>query len=880
MSEQARPDPDALLAKMREDDNGRGRLKIFLGMCPGVGKTYAMLLAAQQRQEEGVDTVIGVLETHGRIETQAVAAGLHRIPARTFTHRGLSLQEMDLDAILARKPDLVLVDELAHSNLAGGRHPKRYQDVLEILDAGIDVYTTVNIQHIESHSDVVSQFTGVPVHETVPDTVLDGADEIELIDLSPDELRKRLEEGKVYLGPRAAAAAENFFRVGNLKALREVALRVTAELADKELQTFLHDNRSRGYRKTRERLLVAVGPSPYSEPLIRWTRRMATASHGSWMALYVDTGTVLDPVKKSRLEANLTLARTLGAEVLMTSGADVTDALIRTAQEHHVSQIVIGKPLTPRVVDFLRGGSLVDKLIRKSGDIDIYVVRADKKAAPWRPSLSDLNSRQILRECGIGAAIVLTVTLAGLLLAPSIGYMAVGLLYLLAVLGASTTLSALPIFFTATLTALAWNFLFIQPLYTFAISNIHDAILFGTYFVVAIITGQLHARMHRREASERRREEQATALYRFTSEIAASRTLDEALSAGVRSIESLFDVRAAVLNDRLDALVGVAPNAKEIAVADWSLKNRKIAGRFTDTLPQSTGLYLPLQSSEGAFGVLSITTERPLSLQERQLLETFSVQIALLLERAQLKLQTERVELEARSRQLQKTLLDSISHEFKTPLSVITTAVESITPDSPTSVPLLEEIRIATDRLTRVVGNLLDMTRIETGSVRPVMAWCDLSDLIDQSVERIASELGARTVEVKVDASVSACSVDAGLLQEVFCNLLRNAAQNSPNGSIISIHATSSQRGMNIIVRDQGRGIREEEAVQIFDKFHRGGDARPGGLGLGLSIVRGFVEAHGGSIQSAPRMDGRDGVEFHITLPVATRAIENLANAP
>lgn len=485
MTSENRPDPDALLAEIAPPSIGEGRLKIFLGMCPGVGKTFAMLLAGQARQEEGAEVVIGVIETHGRIETTAIAAGLGRIPRKKFTHRGVTLEEMDLDAILTRKPQLALVDELAHSNAAGSRHPKRWQDVMELLQAGIDVYTTLNIQHIESQRDVVRQITGVAVHETVPDSVIDRADEIELIDLTPEQLRKRLEEGKVYLGERAVTASTNFFREGNLKALREIALRITAEKADRDLRIFMRSRRIDGPWRSRERFLVAVGGSPFSERLIRLARRAATAVHGTWIAVSVDTGKTTDSAVQTRLETNLALARSLGAEVILTTGTSIADALLRVSRENNVSQIIVGKPLVHPVIEWLSGGSLVGKLIRHSGDIDITVVRADKSARPWKPDFSALGRPPFLRELGIGALAVTGTTVLGMLLQPAIGYSTVGLLYLLAVLVSATVLSRAAILAMATLTAFAWNLLFIPPTLTFRIGGIHDTVLFGLYFVVA-----------------------------------------------------------------------------------------------------------------------------------------------------------------------------------------------------------------------------------------------------------------------------------------------------------------------------------------------------------------------------------------------------------
>ncbi len=874
-----RPDPDALLAALNEEEenSSRGRLKIFLGMCPGVGKTYAMLLDAQQRQEEGKEVVIGVIETHGRIETQALTAGVARVPKRKVEHRGVVLEEMDLDGILARKPDIVLVDELAHSNVAGGRHPKRYQDVFELLDAGIDVFTTLNVQHIESYRDIVTQITGAPMNESVPDSVIDRADEIELIDISPGQLRRRLEEGKIYLGDRAVTASDNFFREGNLKALREIALRITAERADRELREFMRSRRIQGPWKSRERFLVAVGTSPFSEHLIRWTRRISTLTHGTWMAVFIDTGRVMSEAAKARLEKNLTLARTLGAEVLTAAGENVTETLLRVAREHNASQIVVGKPLTHPLFDLLRGGSLVDKLIRRSGDIDVYVVRAEKSAKPWRPDFRGLGSPRVLREFGLSCLLVLATTAAGLVLRPFIGYMAVGLLYLLGILLGSMVLSRWPLLLAGALTALAWNFLFITPYYTLYISNAHDLILFGLYFVVALVMGHLSARLRQREQAERRREEQATALYHFSRDIVTSRSLTDAIREGVRHINELFGVTATVLvGSGLELAAGESLNPREMAVASWVLDKKEQAGRFTNTLPQSEGTYLPLRAGENVAGVLGLRGRSALSLTERQLLETFAAQIALLIERESLMKEAEAVRIEEKSRRLQKTLLDSVSHEFKTPLAVISSAAENLAAHPDQSLAFVEEIRIAAARLHRIVANLLDITRIETGAVKPRLAWCDLREVAEAAVQRVRDVLDDRSVGMSLTEEAGACRLDSGLLEEMLGNLLRNAAQHSPAGS--SIHLAARKEGGDLIVAvsNEGPGLSADEEARIFEKFHRGPGAIPGGLGLGLSIVRGFAEAQGGSVSASPRSDGKPGAEFQIRLPVETKSAESI----
>ncbi len=877
MSEELRPDPDALLAAIASPASGEGQLKIFLGMCPGVGKTYAMLLAGQTRQEEGVEVVIGVLETHGRVETTAVAAGLPRIPLKPITHRGVTLAEMDLDAILARRPQLALVDELAHSNAVTSRHPKRWQDVMELLKAGIDVYTTLNIQHIESQRDVVRQITGAPVHETVPDSVIDRADEIELIDLTPEQLRKRLDEGKVYLGDRAAAAAANFFREGNLRALREIALRLTAEKADRDLRAYLRARRIAGPFRSRERFLVAVGASPFSGQLIRLARRAASTVHGTWIAVHIDTGQPLDPAGTARLEAHLALARSLGAEVILTSGTNIADAILRVAAENNVTQILVGKPLGHPLWELLTGRSLVNRLIRRSGDIDITVVRAEKSGHRWRPDFAALRRPSFWRELGLGTLAVLATTLLGVLLLPAIGYSTVGLIYLLTILLCATALSQAAILATAALSALVWNFLFIPPIFTFRIGGADDVVLFVMYFVVALVTGQLHARLRLRERAERRREEQTRALYQFSRALTEPAGLPATMAAAAASLRAIFAADVAICLPAADGrlsgepIAGPALNERERAVAEWVLARGEPAGRFTHTLPQSPGFHLPLRTADATTGVLVlfVPANRSLRLEERQMLETFAAQLAVAVERHRLHESAARAEVEERSRQLQKSLLDSVSHELRTPLAVIAASAQRLSTSAPDEEGLLDEILTATRRLARVVNNLLSLTRLESGSVQPRPEWCDLTDIVDQAVTAVRPDAPDRAFPITIAPDAATLRVDAGLLEETLRNLIRNAAQHTPVGTPVEITARRHGDTVTLTVSDHGPGIPPSRRDAVFAKFVRGPDARPGGLGMGLALARGFVEALGGTLTLAARPDGAAGSTFTVTLPAS-----------
>jgi two-component system sensor histidine kinase KdpD len=880
MAESPRPDPDALLASLKRDEQRaqRGRLKVFFGMCPGVGKTYAMLRAARQELRDGVDLVAGVVETHQRAETEALLAGLPVMPRQEIEHRGIRVTEMDLEAILARKPRLVLVDEFAHTNAPGSRHPKRYQDVVELLDAGLDVYTTLNVQHIESRADAVRQITGAPVHETVPDSVFELADQIELIDLTPEALRERLAEGKVYLGDRAAVAAENFFKDTHLTALRELALRFVAERVDKRLRELRANTPLKTIWRSGERLLVAVGPSPSSTQLVRWTRRMAAAQGGSWIAVSVESSRSLATDAQRRLEQNLALARELGAEVVITHDDDVADALVRVALQNNATQIVVGKSRSPRWLDAFRGGNLVDRLLRLSGPIDIYVVPAERTAdktaswLDWRPI-----ERSPAREYGEIAGWLAALTLGCWFIAPHFGYLAVGMLYLLAVVALSLRVGRGPVFAAGVLSALTWNFLFIPPLFTFVIQKFEDGVMFGTYFVVALIAGQLTARIRAQERHERMREDRATALFHLTQALSAARTLDDAVFAALRQADTLFAAQSALLLGNHDH-AGLTPHfagsftltEKELGVADWVWRNRKKAGRFTDTLPSAEGFHVPLVREDTAVGVLIVRVppEAALTLAQRDLLESFATQLALLVERESLRAAGEREKLLAESEKLHRALLDGVSHELKTPLAVLTGAIENLAgADATARAGLTAEIRTATRRLTRLVNNLLDQTRLESGALKPRLDWCDAHDLVNAAVDGVRDSLAGHPFESVVPDDVPLFRADAALMEQVIANLLLNAALHTPAATPIFLTAgvDTVQTRVFFTVADRGPGFPREMRERLFQKFQRGDAARAGGLGLGLSIIRGFVAAQGGEIVVGENPGG--GAVFTVYLP-------------
>jgi two-component system sensor histidine kinase KdpD len=888
MTEPQRPNPDALLAEIQREEQSakRGQLKIFFGMSPGVGKTYAMLEAARVQKAEGVDVMIGVVETHGRVETEALLAGLPIIPRKKIEYRGVTLQEMDIDAILGRRPALVLVDELAHTNAPGSRHPKRYQDVLELLDAGISVFTTLNVQHLESRLDVVQQISGVVVREAVPDSVLDQADAIELVDVTPDQLRKRLAEGKVYLGERAATASENFFREETLTALREMALRTTAEHVDQELRDVMRTKRIGAPWKSGQRLGVGVGPSPFSGQLIRWTRRIAAAMDAPWVAVYVETSAALNEDEKRRLTKNLSLARQLGAEVVMTTGDDVASALLATAHEQGVTEIVVGKPFGNRLLELLRGGSLASRLIRRGGDIDVHVVSgATRTGARARRPWTQHVGTNLLRDCGVGVGAVVAATGVGWVLQGVTGYAAVSLVYLLCVVLLAMVLNRWAVLMVATLSALAWNYLFIPPVYTFRITSAHDLMMFSMFFVVALAMGHVTHQLRTRETAERRRERRASALNRLLESVTASASLEDGLARAVKEVDALFRSRTVVLLTTAEGRLEDAPHptstvsidAKERAVAAWVIERGQAAGRFTDTLPDAQGLYLPLQTSKNKLGVLGVYFEGrdTWTLDENDLLETFAGQIAVMIESYRSIETVQQARVAEESERLHRTLLDSVSHELKTPLAVIgaaTDGLDTLLKDAglPLTETFLDEIKAANRRLNRIVTNLLDMTRIDSGRLPLNLEWGEVRELLESAVSQVENEVSRERVHITAPEELPLVRLDFGLMEQALCNLLVNAVEHSPAATSIEMSAQLDGGTLLLRIRDHGPGLTPGEEKKVFEKFYRGTGSRPGGTGLGLSIVQGIARAHHGDIDAENNPAG--GATFTIRMPVETTA--------
>lgn len=871
---------DRILASIRRKEarSGRGLLKIFFGMAPGVGKTYAMLEAAIQAAGKGVEVVIGVAESHGREDTMRLIGRLPRLPMKKVVYRGVEMEEFDLEEALRLKPRLILVDELAHTNVPGMRHKKRYQDVEELLAAGIDVYTTLNVQHLESRADTVRDITAAPVQETVPDSVLAEADCVQLVDIAPDQLRARLREGKVYGAPQASVALDHFFRESNLTALRELALRLVAEKVDHELAEARTMAGERAIWRSGERLMVAVGPSPFSARLVRWTRRMAYALNAPWIALSVDTGAVLSPEQQQRLDANLELARRLGAEVVVMPGSDLAETLLRMAFLRNVSQIVVGKPQESYLWGLLRPISLVDKLVKGSGQIDIYVVPAAPGPGRSRWKSWHRERERNGRDYWLAAGVTAAVTALGLLMAAFTGYFAPGFLYLASVVGLGFFIrSRWAMLMAAALSALLWNLLFIPPVLTFKIERLEDALMCVFFFLVALSTGRLTSRLRVREQEEREREKKTNALFLYSRAIASAADVPSLVSVAVDQMSQIMGVRMAAMLPvpgspglKLCETGGGWPmDEKEWGVASWCFEHRRAAGRFTDTLPVAEGFYFPMMSGERCMGVLGVKAgagER-LTVGQRDLLESMGAQLALTLEREEWRMERAQRRLMEESEKLHRSLLDSVSHEFKTPLAVIEGGCEKLAgraAAAPEEREEYAEIMTAARRLRRLVKNLLDVTRLESGALRPRLDWCDLGDVVECALAATREARKNHPVSVSLPPDYPLVMADFSLMEQVLVNLLLNACVHTPSGTPVTLTGgTDSVNGQVWLeVRDRGPGIPPELAGSIFERFRT---TRPGGLGLGLPIVRGFMEAQRGSVTLAPVSAGTC---FRLALPL------------
>ncbi len=878
-SDDASLDPDELLKAIKDQFSSSGKLRIFLGMSAGVGKTYTMLEAAQQKKKEGFDVVVGLIETHGREETAFLTKGLEIVPRIKINYRGTILEEMDIDGILRRKPNLVLVDELAHTNVPGSRHQKRYQDVLELLDAGIDVYTTINVQHLESRKEVVESITGIRIRETVPDSILDRAFQLEMVDIVPSELLKRLKEGKVYLGEKKVTAADAFFKEDKLTALREIALRLTAEKVDQDLQKFTVTRKEIPWQAN-ERLLVAVSHSPYSEKIIRATRRLAYNLEAPWIALHVNTGKTLNEKEETQLTKNLNLARELNAEVINTTETDLVAAIKRICRLKNVTQVIVGRPTQGWFKDILVGGPLLERLVRESLEVDVHVIRQEKINEKTSVFLRNIFVPQI--KAGPSKYwktlwYFLLLTGVNVLLEPLIGYRAVGFIFLLGVLILGLFESFGIVFFGALLSTLAWEAAFIPPKFTFIITHAEDLILCLSYFVVALITGLLTRRIRLQEKLMREREEKTNLLYQISQDISGSQEKRQFIKKINERVGNLLDGECRVILKTKDGdltfeKINETPlDEKERAVALWSFQKQKPAGWSTDTLGDSRYLHIPLRGVSESVGIFLFKpkkVKRKLTIEEEELLYAITGQLGVSIERHFLRRRLAEAKRHEDSEALYQTLLSSISHEIRTPLTAITgsiSSLESKVKNNPDLQILVEDLGHAGDRMNRVIENLLDMSRISSGQLSLKLEWQDPNDLMGVVLKKISKEIANRMVKIDIPENIGLLYIDFRLFEHAISNLMINALEYSGPEGIVQVQFRKTRDKYDIIVSDNGPGISESFIPQIFEKFYRVPGSQTGGTGLGLSIVKGIIELHRGKVyyqKNEPK-----GSKFIIEIP-------------
>jgi two-component system sensor histidine kinase KdpD len=888
-----RPDPDALLRRLQERERleRRAQLKIFFGAVAGVGKTYAMLAEAHELRRAGADVVVGLVETHGRPETQALLEGLEVLPRREVEYRGVRLTEFDLDAALGRRPGLVLVDELAHTNAPGGRHARRWQDVEELLTAGVDVATTLNVQHVESLNDVVERLTGVFVRETVPDSILDRADVIELVDLPPDDLLQRLREGKVYVPERAERALQNFFQKGNLIALRELALRRTADRVDAQRESWSRIEGEVAAASTGGRLVVALGDLASGPALVRAGRRMADRLRVPWVVAHVQTPASLRAVgpERERLSDVMGFAEDLGAETAVLQGQDVAAEVLAYARDRQAARLLVGRSRRPAWLARL-AGSTTDALLRGAREIEVIVAGAEPAAAAGAAPAPAPARRSHAADYARALGIVVAVSLVALPLRDWLEPSNLAMLYLLGVAVAATTCGRGPSVAAAILSVATFDFVFVPPYLTFAVTDVQYLVTFVVMLAVALALSTLALRLREQAELARGRERRTAALHRLTRDLAG--VPDEARMGEsiVRAVSETFGGPAMLLlpgeRGRLAARAGDAAGfgdaTHELGVAQWAFDHDQPAGRGTDTLPSAFGLYLPMSTAGGLVGVLGMRLPEAspaLAPDALRFLQTFARQAAISLERARLADEAERARVETETERARSALLASVSHDLRTPLAVITgTATTLLAPDAPASGEtrreLLATIAEESARLGRLVEDLLEMTRLEAG-VPPNLEWVPVEELVGSALGRTEAVLRAHDVRVAVEPGLPLVRLDEVLLTQALVHLLENAARHTPPGTAVEVAARRDGEWVAIEVGDRGPGLAPGDEARVFDKFWRAEGAGEGarddgarrGTGLGLAICRAIVEAHGGRVEAARRPGG--GARFTLRLPVS-----------
>lgn len=880
----ARPDPDALLAQTRREK--RGRLKVFLGAAPGVGKTYSMLQNARRLNADGVDVVVGLVEAHGRAETEALIAGLEILPRRRVDYRGHALEEFDIDAALARRPKLLVLDELAHTNAPDSRHPKRWQDVEELLDAGVDVWTALNIQHLESLADVVAQITGVLVRETVPDKVLRDANDIMLVDITPEELIQRLNEGKVYVADMARRATERFFTPGNLTALRELALRRTADRVDDQMVDYLRLKAIEGPWASSERLLACIASDESAERVVRRTSQLATSLNAGWIAIHLERpGEAADPARAQRVREALDLAERLGGEARRLSGHDLVGEVLKLARRENATQIIVGMSQRGPVRRLLQR-SFPNELMRRADGVDVHVFQIDaRRASPVARANSALLAGGLGVEVGVAGTAVACAIAVGEMLSHLIRLPNLPMIFLAAVLFCALQLGMRAAIIASLLSFLSYNFFFIEPIYTFTIAEPFELFSLLIFLAVAVLTGSLAGRARDQAAAVVRNAATTQSLYDFSRKIAGVATADEVLWAAAAHLHATLGRQVVLLLTEGGELVAHAAwppdtqlDTTEMTAARWAMAKAEPAGWSTDTLPRVRFQFRPLQTARGVIAVLGFeppASDRAMSPDGERTLSSIIGQTAIALDRALLAREAIKAVSLEENEKVRDALLASLSHDLRTPLASIAGAATSLrdlgdrmSPDQRNE--LLSSIEEETGRLSRFVANLLDMSRIEAGGLKARRDWVDIGDAVRVSVERCRKAFPQSAVRVSLAPDLPFVRGDARLLEQVLFNLLDNAHKYGGDGQI-AVHARREGRDLVLSVTDEGPGVKPADLERIFDKFYRGGraDGRKAGTGLGLSICKGLVEAMGGTIVAQSPAARRRGTRVLIRLPAA-----------
>ena len=880
MAEQ-RPDPDQLLAQIREEEAQakRGRLKIFFGASAGVGKTYAMLAAAQTAKLQGIDMLIGVVETHGRAETQALLSGLEQLPLKQVVDKNRTLTEFDLDAALTRKPKLILIDELAHSNIVGSRHPKRWQDVEELLGAGIDVWSTMNVQHLESLNDIVGGITGIRVWETVPDHVFDTADEVVIVDLPPDDLLQRLKEGKVYLVHQAERAVQNFFRKGNLIALRELALRRTADRVDSEMLQYRQNSAVKPVWGTRESLLACIGPHEQAEKTVRSTARLATQLNAPWHAVYVETPALqrLPEAKRRRVLATLKLAQDLGAQISNLAGQDIAETLVKYARQYNLSKIVLGRD--EHLHRRLWHQPLADRIGALGTDLDVIQISlATHQRTQADPHFAANKSPRLLRPYLWSIVLCTLTTLAAMPLAPILEQANIVMIFLLAVVAAAVRFGRGPAVLAAFLSVAAFDFFFVSPRYSFAISDAQYLVTFSVMLVVALVIGQMTAGLTYQARVAQRREDRMRALYDMSRLLSAALMTEQVAEIGARFLSAEFGARSALLvaddNNKLQAalITGDAPQV-DTAIAQWAFDKTEPAGYGTDTLPSSPTLYLPLSAPMRVRGVLAVQprdASRLAEPEQRRLLETCGSLLAISLERIHYVNVAQATTVQMESERLRNSLLAVISHDLRTPLSVLIDLTEALKLAHPPLTGDAAKIAAAAGEsalyMNTLINNLLDMAALEAGKVVLNRQWQPLEGVVRSALKTLQPILGDHPVQVVLDTEIPAVHIDAALVERLLINLIENAVKYTPAHTSIHLEARVTPENIELSVIDEGPGLARSHEEAIFSTFtHNNKNGSPTSVGLGLATCKAIARAHGGTLLGLTRPEG--GACFTLRLP-------------